>query len=53
MAKYQERLDSRIKIGPQEFDTLMSEREATFGKKGYTPKVSLHFFFISNLMFIG
>ena len=38
-AQFKERLNSRIKISPQEFDEIMSERERNYGKSSLVPRV--------------
>jgi len=40
LAKFQDRLDSRIKLSPEEYDQWMAHRETMFGKKDYKPQVS-------------
>lgn len=37
---FKKRLESRVKISPEEFDRWMSHKEQIFGKNSYTPTVS-------------
>ncbi len=43
-SNFKKRLDSRVKVAPEEFDRWMAHKEQNFGKNGYTPTVSTSFF---------
>ena len=43
IAPFKERLESRVKISPEEFDRWMLTREQNFGKCPYTPSVRVAF----------
>ena len=41
------KLRSRVKVSPEDYDQLMALRQQNYGKKGYTTDVKTKFFVIS------
>jgi hypothetical protein len=37
---FKQRLESRVKLAPEEFDRWMAQKEQNFGKANYTPNVN-------------
>ena len=50
-AEFQERLDQRVKLSPEEYDQWMAHRESLFGIRDYEPTVSDNFSCVCSTFF--